>query len=294
MIKPNQLIEIKWSKANKAYFIEKGYPFTRIGDIFYVRPEELPRYSGKEIVVICDYCGKEYKVVYKNYITCSLKQNNKTCCKQCSQLKIKEVNQEKYGVPYYTYTDDFKKKTQQTLATKYEVDNVSQIEWVKERKKKTNLKKFGSEWYVNSNDFRNFCKNKYGTDNPMKNEECKEKAGKTMLLNGNIPVSKEEIKFIKKVEEIFGTENCFPGFRVARYFLDCLLKIGNINIDVEYDGWYWHQTKQNKDKKRNDFLISKGFKVVRFVSKGATPTKKQIKEAINKILKGEKLVVVFV
>ena len=36
-----QLVNIKWTNSNKKYFINKGYQYTKNGDTFYVRVEDL-------------------------------------------------------------------------------------------------------------------------------------------------------------------------------------------------------------------------------------------------------------
>lgn len=294
MIKSNQLVEIKWNSANKDHYIKKWYSFTKINDSFYVEAEDLPRYSSKKITVICDYCGREYEVIYKNYMKSTSCGKKKTCCKSCAKLKLRDSIREKYGVDYFTDTEVFKQKTKQTVYDKYGVDNVSQIDWVQNKKKRTNLSKFGEEWFPASETFKEKCVEKFGVDNPMKNESCKIRAGKTAFKNGSVPVSKEEQKFVNKLIEIFGKERCVPSFSVSKYFMDCLLVFNGIQIDIEYDGWYWHTQKQNNDEKRNEIILSKNFKVLRFISKGRIPTKNQIIEGVNRILEGKNLVIIYI
>lgn len=294
MIKPNQFIKVRWSSSNKRNYINRGYVFTKLGEYFYVKPEDLSQYSEEKIIVICDYCGKEYSVTYKNFLITSKRGNGKTCCKECSLEKAKETNLQKYGTAFFTSTNQFKEKSKDTIMSKYGVDNVSQVSWIQQKKKETNLRKYGVEWFTASEQFKQDCICKYGVDNPMKNEDCKTKAGETILSHGFIVVSKEEIKFVEKLKTIYGKENCFPSFKVARYFLDCLLKIEDYLIDIEYDGWYWHIQKINSDDKRNQYLLGKGYKILRFVSKGRIPTINQIRKGITKILSGEDLVIIYV
>jgi len=53
---------------------------------------------------------------------------------------------------------------------------------------------------------------------------------------------------------------------------DLNYRIGNIYVDVallrhkiaiEYDGWYWHNEKQHKDRRRDEFLKQRGWKILR-------------------------------
>lgn len=59
-------------------------------------------------------------------------------------------------------------------------------------------------------------------------------------------------------------------------------------IDIEYDGWYWHQDQQ-RDNKRDRFLQSNGFKVLRIKSARQIPKKKEIFDAIDSLVKTDRI-----
>ena len=59
-------VEMTWTHANKRYFIEKGYCFTKYNDKFMCRIEDLNDTSEKKILYICDYCGEENQISYKH------------------------------------------------------------------------------------------------------------------------------------------------------------------------------------------------------------------------------------
>ena len=62
---------------------------------------------------------------------------------------------------------------------------------------------------------------------------------------------------------------------------------GNL-IDFEYDGHYWHEGNEDKDRRRDYFLRSKGYKIVRIKGNkrdNKLPTKEQIKEAVYYLVK---------
>jgi len=65
--------------------------------------------------------------------------------------------------------------------------------------------------------------------------------------------------------------------------LDVAIFIDNIKIDLEYDAWYWHKDK-NKDRKRDEFLKSQEWKILRIRSGKLLPTLEQIEESINKLV----------
>lgn len=68
MLKPNQWIKMNWNNSNRKHYIEKGYSFTKHGDAFYVRAEDLTRTSKKRVIIICDICKEnEYNISQKAY-----------------------------------------------------------------------------------------------------------------------------------------------------------------------------------------------------------------------------------
>lgn len=92
MIDMEQEVEIKWYKNTKKYYIDKGYVFTKLGDIFKVKVKDLLESSGLYVKVTCDYCGKEYMKKYRKYIE---SHNNcliqKDSCYDCKKFKIIDV-----------------------------------------------------------------------------------------------------------------------------------------------------------------------------------------------------------
>lgn len=75
-------------------------------------------------------------------------------------------------------------------------------------------------------------------------------------------------------------EDCEINYPVSWFNLDCYVKINDVNIDVEYDGWYWHQDIR-KDIKRDKIIYKKGFKVLRIKSGYAIPSKEQLLEGLR-------------
>ena len=63
--------------------------------------------------------------------------------------------------------------------------------------------------------------------------------------------------------------------------------IGETKIDLEYDCWHWHQDSQ-KDRRRDEFLKSQGWKILRIKSSHKLPTLEQLKESINKLISSDR------
>lgn len=86
MLVPNQYIEVKWHHSNKNHYINKGYKYTYNGDAFFVKAEDLYSGSHQKVRVICDYCGKEYEVEFRNYIKV-INNGEQNACDQCKSIK---------------------------------------------------------------------------------------------------------------------------------------------------------------------------------------------------------------
>jgi len=144
MLVKNQKVKINWNASNKAYYVSKGYPFTKMGDEFEVRIEDLLPKSKEYILVRCDYCGIPFMKRYANYNIGKEKYgiDDKDCCDDCLIIKKEERCLSKYGVKNYTQTDEFKERYKQTCQEKYGVDNVSQIPEIAEKISQSRTKEF--------------------------------------------------------------------------------------------------------------------------------------------------------
>lgn len=85
-------IEMVWCGANKKYFIEKGYKFTKIGDKFFIDVLDLKPRASVDVIVKCDVCGNEKKTRYSTY-TKSNELNGEYRCSECSR-----VSRTKYSI----------------------------------------------------------------------------------------------------------------------------------------------------------------------------------------------------
>ena len=115
------------------------YPDVKIGDEITVKFEELQRSSKNEVEFKCDTCGAIKTVKYIDYMDYGYSGGN-YMCKKC---KSKKNNLEKYGVENVFQMESIKEKSKKTNLIKYGVENVSNsIEIV--QKKTTGLQ--GQVW----------------------------------------------------------------------------------------------------------------------------------------------------
>lgn len=89
---------MKWNNANKKYYQDKGYVFTKNGDRFYVNIEDLSHTSDVPLKIICDDCGKEYEMTCAGYFKGYEKSilNNTPLEHLCDECKFKHRQENLY------------------------------------------------------------------------------------------------------------------------------------------------------------------------------------------------------
>ncbi len=204
------------------------------------------------------------------------------------QNKIKEVFIEKYGCDNPFANEEIKELIKETNLEKYGTEYASQAELVKEHIKQTNLERYGYEYTLQVPEIREKIKTtnlqKYGSERALDNPEIAAKARATMYQNGKVPVSSQQITLYKMIKAKYPTAEINYPFSTCS--LDVYVCINDIQIDVEYDCWYWHQDKQ-KDIKRDKFLQSQGLKTLRIRSGHLLPTEEELFDAIGYLINTE-------
>jgi very-short-patch-repair endonuclease len=76
------------------------------------------------------------------------------------------------------------------------------------------------------------------------------------------------------------------NFRIGRKSVDIALL--ECKIAIEYDSWYWHANKQNKDKNRRQWLNRRGWKVLTIKGNKRLPPKEIIKEKLDILLSSDR------
>lgn len=328
MLKENQYVHTIWNSSNKKHLISKGYVFTKMYDDVLVKAEDLSNGSKVKVVCLCDYCGQEITMQYRDHI------KRGDCCRKCFTKKAKDTIQSRYGVDNVMHIQNVKDKVKQTNLEKYGCVCTVHNPKIKAKVKETNITKYGNEYYFGSeegkqniqqirdnrteeekqnilNKMKSTCLEKYGVENvftssstqqkiidtnmekygvpyAIMNENVKAKQIQSMIDNHNNRTSKQEKKCYKLIKKSY--QDCEPSVRCGKYTLDCVLNYKNVKIDIEYDGWYWHQKMQEHDKIRNDFILDKGYKIIRIISDGKMPTITQIQNAIDDIVNGQNIV----
>lgn len=287
MLKENQKTEMRWHPQNKQYYIDKGYTFTKMRDTFMVDVKDLPNGSHAKVKVICDYCGKETTRTYKDFIN-HHDEILGDCCNKCKTVKFKITNMKNLGVEFPMQSKKVQLKSQNTCLKNYGVKHALQNEKIKNKSMATIMKKFGVDNAAKSDACQKkamkTCLKRYGVPYPVLSDEIRDKMRISMYKNGSVKTSFQQTVIYNMLIDLYN--DCKLNFPVSNCSLDCLVCIDGYKIDVEYDGWYWHKNKQSRDRRRDEFLKSQGYRILRIKGNREVPTKEQLQNAIDYLVKG--------
>ena len=182
------MVEI--TKGNLSYY-KKINSNIRIGDNLRIPINTLSKGSSLDVKATCEICNEDVIIKYKLYRKRYDKHGIFACCKKCAA-----------------------KRTQNQLLSKYGVKNISQLPEIKLKIKKTNIEKFGNEYYFGSDiallKNKEIFEEKFGVDNPLKSEAIKNRIKKNNLERWGVEwtLQNDEIREkIKKTNlENWGTE----------------------------------------------------------------------------------------
>lgn len=251
---------------------------------------------------ICDHCKEEFCNKPKPRY---LKREHHFCGKQCADLACqkggvifekKKINYiSKYGVEHHFKDKNIQEKRIKSCVKKYggkcpmsgkevkdKTKNIflqkygnhpSKLEWMKEKKKSTCLKKYGVDSFSKTDKFKQ----------SVDWAEVARKGLATRSRQGNVNISKIEIKFHQFLLQNFGKVDTQVPIR--EWNLDFYLP--ELEIYIQFDGNYWHgldvtveqlQVKNTKISKsiiktkerdliREQWFLENKIKLVRVVEK---------------------------
>jgi very-short-patch-repair endonuclease len=124
---------------------------------------------------------------------------------------------------------------------------------------------------------------KYGVENYSQSPIIKQKSNETMRKNGTVPTSSQQIKIFNILLNYF--KDVYINYVFDWAILDIVIFINNLKIDIEYDGWYWHD--KNKDYKRDKYLLHRDWKILRIKSATKLPSEIELLDNILKLINTE-------
>jgi hypothetical protein len=223
----DETVFVKVGTKSFKWYKNIGYEF-KCGDLIEVKVSDLTEYSSAVVRVECQRCGKivEKKFYDYKYVTNNSK-NGEYFCKACSPELVKETNIVKYGTPCSLQNEKVKIKAKKTLLKIYGVDNISKVESIKDERSlfmKRHTKTYNKiikEKYGDNVSKLDWVKDKkkkttmenWGVENPIQNTEIFEKSQK----NGKkIKLHKIGIYFRGSYEEHFLDYCCDNNIEVMK------------------------------------------------------------------------------
>lgn len=210
------------------------------------------------------------------------------------QERIEQTNLERYGNKKAIISDVVRAKRENSCREKFGVKNVFELKEIQDKIKETNEKKYGAGNIAHTPKISEKIKQsnmaKYGVPYTTQVLEVIAKMREALMKSGNVASSKPEQAVCAMLHEIYGDDNCIDGYSCGSCNMDCFVSFNDCKIDVEYDGKYWHRDREEKDKRRNYWLIGQGYKVLRIKAnkKDDLPTKQQLIDAIDYLVKGNR------
>lgn len=280
------------SGANISYYKNLGYEIKKHCPID-IKYEDVQKGSGVEEKLRCDICGEIYERKHYEAIRYREKYDEKDICLSCIKKinieKSKNAVKDKYGVDFPLQSKEIKDKTIQTTLKKYGVKYTLSNKEIRNKAHEIFLNRMKEDedgtFIKESNEKRKeTCLKKYGAEFAAKSPLVREKITKTLKNNGAIPTSKQQIEVFNLLKQHFLNNVVELNYPVSSLFLDILFITKNgIKIDIEYDGWYWHQD-ETKDRKRDEVIKKYGYKILRIKSGTKIPSIDQIKNSINYLM----------
>ncbi len=131
-------------------------------------------------------------------------------------IQINKINtcKEKYGVEHVMHLDIIKEKVKETKLDRYGDENYVNME----KNRETKLDRYGDPNYNNREKFKETNLNMFGVENPMQNEEVKNKSKQTCLAKYGVenPMQNEEI-FNKVLKSLYSAKDyVLPSGKIAR------------------------------------------------------------------------------
>ena len=262
-------VKYNLKKKNK-YINIHNYILHRYDDSESERETIYRIHNNIENKPTCPICGKKLSFIGKTN-----KMFLSHCSNKCKKLD-KNVNDKWKKSCGAKGTN--REKAKLTMIKKYGVENPYQIPEVinkiakinkekinesLEKQRKTCLLKYGTEYYMQTNKFKEQSKitslNKYGVDHPMKAEIIKEKYNRDLVikkiimtkkLHGTFNTSKDEDLSYELIKEKY--PDVIRQYKDSRYPFLCDFYIPKLDLFIECQyGWQHGNHPFNKDNKED-------------------------------------------
>ena len=173
---------------------------------------------------------------------------------------------------------------------KYGVDCALKLPEVQEKAKRTNLLRYGFEYSSQSPDVKEKAKQtslrRYGTEWPVMSDVVREKIAKSFYLHGTKSTSSQQFCIYDMLRVYYGDDLVKLNYPCGSCSLDVVVLFDDVKINIEYDGSFWH-ADANKDRKRDEFVKTHGYRVLRIKSRRSIPNLTDLVDKIESLKDGE-------
>ena len=247
--------KIKLKIKNKKQLYSLNNKLFNVGDDIEIKPSDLPKGSHIEITAICENCKAEKKTQFNTYyrITKGLEDGYYCNNKECINIKRKLSINKKYNVDNVFQIDKIKEKIKETNLERYGVINPQQNKTIKRKTEETNITRYGTKNPFQSNLIKEKIKEtnleRHGVEYPQQSAEIRSK-----YPSLHKP-SKKESQFLVFIKENYKGEiktnlmNIIKGYELDIY-------LPELGLAFEFNGLYWHSEiyKDNKYHKMKSDL----------------------------------------
>ncbi len=200
-------VKVKVISTTLKHYQDLGYDVKQGNTYLEVPVNHLTEGSKIEVLVKCDICDSEPKMLtYKRYITNFKSGSYYACSRSCAQKKIELTNIGKYGVKNPFESKEVKEKIKQTNIKNLGTEYPSQNTEVRDKVKKTLMDNYGVENPMNSAELKQKMMNtnieKYAVDNYMKIPEIAKQAGERFKNHAMKKYGVTNIMKLDKFKEI--------------------------------------------------------------------------------------------
>jgi hypothetical protein len=204
-------VEISCKTCKSLFFVREKELNSRDVKYCSIKCRDIGRYNDTHRTDVCKICRSKFT---------TYKKNDKEFCGWICQQEWNRLPENvesrtelsilaqriKYDGKVYCQTDEFVKKSKKTKLKRYGDENYVNVE----KRKQTKLKRYGDENYNNTDKREKACLDKYGVNNFSKTAEFKE-AHAIKVFNKLLttPTFKDKITPMFKIEDYKGISNTY-------------------------------------------------------------------------------------
>lgn len=267
-------IVVKLNSISKSHYRKIGYIIDVDVKEIEIDVLDLPKHSKNRVNCKCCNCDKVKKVYYSAYNKQTDFGKTEYYCLDCKSVKYKNTMMKNYGVENISQLNDIKDKKKEKSLLIYGCECPFQSEDVKNKIKKVNLEKYGVKSPLQNLDIMNKLKQtnieRYGVENVFQNEDIKDKIEKNNMekygVNNLNKLDSQKLKIKNSIINKYGVHHSQLIEVQEKLKNTCLEKYGNEN---------WN----NRDKSRETCLQKYG---VEYPMQNLDVFNKQLKTSFSK------------